>query len=56
MLGVSMIYEIFISSGPVLTLILSKRGDEPGYGLIPEIRDMMGPKDVNLAKEEAPNR
>ena len=45
-----------ISSGPVLTLVLSKRGEEAGYGLIPEIRDLIGPTDVNLAKEEAPER
>jgi len=45
----------FMSSGPVLTLVISKRGDDPGYGLIPEVRNLIGPKDINLAKEEAPN-
>ena len=40
----------------MLSLVLSKKGDDPGHGLIPEVRDLIGPKDVNLAKEEAPNR
>ncbi|XP_065051819.1 thioredoxin domain-containing protein 3 homolog isoform X2 [Rhopilema esculentum] len=44
----------FMSSDPVLTLVLSKKGEDPGYGLIPELRDLIGPKDVNQAKEEAP--
>eukprot|EP00794_Sanderia_malayensis_P017266 gene17266-18990_t len=45
----------FMSSGPVLSLVLSKKGDDAGYGLIPELRDMIGPTDVNIAKEEAPD-
>ena len=44
------------TSDPVLTLVLSKKGEDPGYGLIPELRDLIGPKDVNQAKEEAPAR
>ena len=37
-----------------MTLIISK--GETGEGVIPEFRDLIGPKDVNQAKEEAPNR
>ena len=39
-----------------MTLLLSKKGDGVGYGVIPEFRDLLGPKDVNQAKEEAPER
>ena len=41
-------------SGPCLTLIISKGGT--GDGVIPHFRDLIGPKDVNVAKEEAPTR
>lgn len=44
----------YLSSGPCMTLIISKEG--AGEGIIPEFRDLIGPKDVNVAKEEAPNR
>lgn len=37
-----------------MTLIISKGGT--GEGVIPQFRDLIGPKDVNKAKEEAPNR
>jgi hypothetical protein len=37
-----------------MTLIISK--GETGEGVIPKFRDLIGPKDVNQAKEEAPNR
>ncbi|XP_028393484.1 thioredoxin domain-containing protein 3 homolog isoform X2 [Dendronephthya gigantea] len=43
----------FMSSGPCMTLIISKEG--AGEGIIPQFRDLIGPKDVNIAKEEAPN-
>ncbi|CAB3983118.1 thioredoxin domain-containing 3 homolog isoform X4 [Paramuricea clavata] len=42
----------FMSSGPCMTLIISKGGT--GEGVIPQFRDLIGPKDVNQAKEEAP--
>lgn len=42
----------FMCSGPCLTLIISKGGT--GDGVIPHFRDLIGPKDVNVAKEEAP--
>ena len=37
-----------------MTLVLSK-GDT-GEGVVDEIRNMIGPKDVEQAKEEAPER
>ena len=37
-----------------MTLVLTK-GDT-GEGVVEDIRDLIGPKDVDLAKEEAPNR
>ena len=37
-----------------MTLIISKGGT--GEGVIPQFRDLIGPKDVNKAKEEAPER
>ena len=41
-----------------MTLLLSKAGDSPdvGDGTIEYFRDLIGPKDVNIAKEEAPTR
>lgn len=41
-----------------MTLVLSKAGDLPdaGEGIIDYFRDLIGPKDVNIAKEEAPTR
>ncbi|KAJ7372866.1 Thioredoxin domain-containing protein 3 [Desmophyllum pertusum] len=46
----------FMSSGPCMTLLLSKAGDSPDVsdGTIEYFRDLIGPKDVNIAKEEAP--
>ncbi|XP_078344639.1 thioredoxin domain-containing protein 3 homolog isoform X2 [Oculina patagonica] len=46
----------FMSSGPCMTLLLSKAGDTPDVGdhTIEYFRDLIGPKDVNIAKEEAP--
>ena len=41
-------------SGPCMTLVLSK-GDT-GEGVIQEVRDFLGPKDVEKAKEESPER
>ena len=45
-------------SGPCMTLLLSKATDSPdvGDGTIEYFRDLIGPKDVNIAKEEAPTR
>lgn len=41
-----------------MTLLLSKAGEsaDAGEGTIDYFRDLIGPKDVNIAKEEAPNR
>ena len=41
-----------------MTLLLSKATDSPdvGDGTIEYFRDLIGPKDVNIAKEEAPTR
>ena len=39
-----------------MTLVLSKPGEEAGHGLIPEFRNLLGPPDVNTAKEQAPER
>ena len=41
-----------------MTLLLSKAGDSPdaGEGTIEYFRDLIGPKDVNVAKEQAPTR
>ena len=47
---------IFMFSGPCMTLVISKSGEAVGDGLIPEFRSLIGPKDVNVAKEEAPER
>ena len=41
-------------SGPCMTLVLTK-GDT-GEGVVEEIRDLIGPKDVEQAKELAPER
>ena len=48
----------FIFSGPCMTLLLSKAGDSPeaGEGAVDYFRDLIGPKDINIAKEEAPTR
>lgn len=43
-------------SGPCMTLVILKPGEEFGDGLIPEFKSLIGPKDVNIAKEEAPDR
>ena len=45
---------LYNDSGPCMTLIISKGGT--GEGVIPQFRDLIGPKDVNQAKEEAPTR
>lgn len=42
----------FMCSGPCMTLVLTK-GDT-GEGVVEEIRDLIGPKDVEQAKELAP--
>lgn len=41
-----------------MTLALSKAGDTPEAveGVIDSFRELIGPKDVNIAKEEAPER
>ena len=38
-----------------MTLVVSKGGDT-GQGVVEEIRHILGPKDVEKAKEEAPTR
>jgi len=43
----------FMSSGPCVILVVSE--GETGENIIPDFRDFIGPKDVNIAKEEAPN-
>jgi len=43
-----------ISSGPCMTLVLSK-GDT-GEGVVDQFRELMGPADVDIAKQEAPTR
>lgn len=44
----------FMSSGPCMTLVVSKKDVEKG--VVEEIRNILGPKDVEKAKEEAPTR
>lgn len=49
------VYEqMCVCSGPCMTLILTK-GDT-GEGVVDTIRDLVGPKDVEQAKETAPQR
>lgn len=43
-----------LSSGPCTTLVLTK--GETGEGVVEEIRNLIGPKDVEQAKEVAPER
>ena len=43
-----------MTSGPCLTLVLT-RGDT-GEGVLGEIRELLGPTDVEQAREEAPQR
>lgn len=43
-----------VCSGPCMTLVLTK-GDT-GEGVVDEIRNLIGPKDVEEAKEKAPER
>jgi len=45
----------FMSSGPCMTLAITKPGDDIGEDLLPEFRSLIGPLDVNTAKEEAPS-
>lgn len=48
---------ILFFSGPCMTLVLSKADEaNAGQGTIDYFRDLIGPKDVNIAKEEAPAR
>ncbi|KAJ8020049.1 Thioredoxin domain-containing protein 3-like [Holothuria leucospilota] len=42
----------FMASGPSHVLVLTK-GDT-GEGVVHEVRNLLGPKDINIAKEEAP--
>ena len=41
-------------SGPCMTVVLSK-GDT-GEGVIDEFRELLGPADVEVAKQDAPTR
>ncbi len=43
-----------MTSGPCMTLVLTK-GDT-GEGVLEDLRAVIGPKDVELAKTEAPER
>lgn len=43
-----------LHSGPCMTLVLSK-GDT-GEGVIDEFRELLGPADVDVAKQDAPAR
>lgn len=54
----SLATEYLCFSGPCMTLLLSRAGDTPDVGdqTIEYFRDLIGPKDVNIAKEEAPTR
>lgn len=45
---------IFSHSGPCMTLVLTK-GDT-GEGVVDDIRNFIGPPDVEKAKEESPER
>ena len=45
---------VCVTSGPCVALVLTK-GDT-GEGVMEEIRELVGPKDVEVAKEEAPER
>ena len=45
---------VYVTSGPCVALVLTK-GDT-GEGIMEEIRELVGPKDVEVAKEEAPER
>lgn len=47
---------VICSSGPCMTIAVTKPGEDIGKDLIPEFRSLIGPADVNMAKEEAPER
>ena len=46
--------SLSLLSGPCMTLVLSK--GYTGEGVIQEVRDFLGPTDVEKAKEESPER
>lgn len=45
---------VALCSGPCMTLVLTK--GETGEGIVEDIRKIIGPKDVEQAKEVAPER
>ena len=45
---------LYDASGPCMTLVLSK--GETGEGVIDDFRQLIGPADVDTAKQEAPTR
>lgn len=47
-------YSHYQYSGPCMTVVLSK-GDT-GEGVINEFRELIGPADVDMAKQDAPSR
>lgn len=51
---VDMHVHVHACSGPCMTLVLTK-GDT-GEGVVDEIRELIGPTDVEQAKENAPDR
>ena len=47
-------FNTLLHSGPCMTLVLTK-GDT-GEGVVDDIRNFIGPPDVEKAKEESPER
>ena len=45
---------VVVHSGPCMTVVVT-RGDT-GEGVVEEVRQLMGPADVDLAKEDSPER
>ena len=56
LLTLSYLPRLFFSpcSGPCMTLVLTRGGS--GEGVVEDIRKLLGPKDVEQAKEEVPDR
>ena len=47
-------YSHYHYSGPCMTVVLSK--GETGEGVINDFRELLGPADVDVAKQDAPSR
>ena len=43
-----------VHSGPCMTVVVT-HGDT-GEGVVEQVRELMGPADVDLAKQDAPDR